>query len=75
MITSCIAKSDSVLHQATATLMMQMEVVQHQGLSPGGGWPRSGGPREWGRGVRGEGDLGVSCGHRGRAVAVMVDRS
>ena len=70
MIPSCIAKSDSVLHQATATLMMQMEVVQHQGLSPGGGWPRSGGPRERGRG---EGKLCVSCGHRGRAVAVMVD--
>ena len=52
--------------------MMEMEVVQHQGLSPGGGWPRSGGPRERGRG---EGELCVSCGHRGRAVAVMVDGS
>ena len=53
---SCILfryKSDSVLNQAAATLMMEMEAVQHPGLPPGRGQPRGGGPRQQGRGGRG----------------------
>ena len=72
MFPSSISISDSVLNQAAATLMMEMEAVQHQGLPPGGR-PRGGGPREQGRGGRGQ--TGLGSGHRGRAVAVMVHGS